>query len=138
MPRSIRLMPLLFLVLLAPACGDDDPTTPTQPTPPATVTETFSGTLNQNGAVTHPFPTGLAGTVTATLITVAPDSTTVIGMSLGTWNGAVCQIILANDQATQGTVVVGTVSTFGSLCLRVYDVGSLTQATSYEVQVIHP
>jgi hypothetical protein len=138
MSRSIRFVPLLCLLALAPGCGDDEPETPISPTPPPTVTENFSGSINQNGAMTHPFSTALAGTVTATLTTVSPNSATVIGMSLGTWNGAVCQIILANDKATQGTIVVGTVSTFGSLCLRMYDVGGLTQPTSYEVQIVHP
>jgi hypothetical protein len=138
MSRSIRYVALLCLFALAPGCSDDEPDTPISPTPPATVTENFSGSINQNGAMTHPFSTALAGAVTATLTTVSPDSATVIGMSLGTWNGSVCQIILANDKATQGTIVVGTVSTFGSLCLRMYDVGGLTQPTSYEVQVVHP
>jgi hypothetical protein len=135
----LRLIPLMSLVLvMSSGCGDDEPTTPTDPTPPTTVTEVFSGTIGRNGAATHSFSTTFAGSVTATLTTVSPDSTIVIGMSLGTWNGAVCQIILANDKAMQGTIVIGTVSTFGSLCVRLYDVGNITQPTSYEVQVIHP
>jgi hypothetical protein len=69
---------------------------------------------------------------------VAPDSAIVMGLSLGTWNGAACQIVLANDNATQGTVVTALASSLGSFCVRVYDVGRLVEPTSYELQVVHP
>ena len=69
-----------------PAHGPDAPTAPT-------VTETFTGTLTVNGATTHPFPIDaiVGGTVTATLKTIAPDGDSVVGLSLGTWNGSTCQ-----------------------------------------------
>lgn len=135
-PMLRVFIPLLVSVMAA-ACGDDDVTTPTGPTAPATVTETFSGTLDRNGATTHSFTTD-GGTVTATLTTVSPDSETVVGVSLGTWNGLACQIVIANDRATQGTVVIALASGSGNLCVRVYDATGLIQATSYEVQVVHP
>ena len=103
-----------------------------------TVTETFSGTLTKNGAVTHTFVSGAAGTVTATLSLLSPDASTPIGLSLGTWNGATCAIVLANDKAIQTSVVTGNVSAVGSLCARVYDVGNLSAPASYEIQIVHP
>ena len=130
-----RVLVIVPLVLAAAACGDT-PTTPTTPTA-ATVTETFTGTLNINGAITHNFLAATFGTVTSTLTVVTPD-TTVIGMALGTWNGITCQIILAADKSALNTTVTGTVSTAGNLCVRLYDVGTMTEPTSYEVQVIHP
>ena len=130
-----RTLLTFAVILLASACGDDT-TTPTQPTTPTTFTKTFSGSIGRNGAMTHEFATQLSGTVTATLTSVTPAA--VIGLSLGTWNGTVCQIVLANDKATQGSTVTGSVSTFGNLCLRVYDAGALTQPVAYEVQVVHP
>lgn len=136
----VRFGSVLLLSLVLVSCGNDTPTTPTNPSAPTTVTETFSGTVNQNGAVTHTFTTTTSGTVTATLTTLGPDSTFVIGMSLGTWNGATCQIVLANDQSTQGTVITGGVSALGSLCVRAYDVGNITAATpfTYQITVVHP
>ena len=120
------------------ACSDD-PTTPTTPTAPPLVTQTFSGTVNKNGAVTHNFTTEASGTVTATLTTLAPDSTLVIGMSLGTWNGSTCALIITKDDATQGTVVTGGVSSLGSLCVRIYDsMGNITDPVAYEITVVHP
>jgi hypothetical protein len=135
-----RFHTLIALALLAGAAAAcDDSTTTTTPTTPAqTVTETFSSTLTINGAVTHQFATTSRGTITATLKTLEPDATAIIGVSLGTWNGTSCAIILANDQAAVGTGLLGTVSGVGNLCLRVYDVGKLKGPATYSVDVTHP
>lgn len=139
-PVLARHFPVLLILglLVTAACGDETtPTTPTQPTP-TTVTETFEGTLTQNGGATHAFNTA-AGTVTATLVTISPDNTVSIGLSMGTLNtiGA-CQIVIANDNAFQGAAVVGQANAAGTLCVRLQDNGRLTQATSYVVRVDHP
>ena len=43
------------------------------------------------------------------------------------------------DNAVTTTVLQGTVSTLGgSLCVRVYDVGALTESVSYTMVVSHP
>jgi hypothetical protein len=101
------------------------------------VTDTFSGTLTVNGGVTHAFGVQTGGRVTITLTTLTPDDA-IIGLSLGTWNGAACAIGIANDSAAKGAVVIGNVSGLGNLCVRVYDAGSLARSTSYEVEVVHP
>jgi hypothetical protein len=138
--RVIRTVTLLALVLALAACGDDDTPTGPDPTPPATFTENYSGTLNQNGGRTHNFNTQASGTVTATLVTVSPDSELLIGLSLGTWNGNACQVVIAKDDAKAGTILTGAVSALGSLCVRIYDVGNITaaQPIDYEIQVVHP
>lgn len=139
--RSISRGWLALLVVAAvglAACDntvDDRNNTPTTPTPD--VTETFSGTINQNGAATHAFNVNAGGTVTATLTTLSPEGT-IAGLALGTWNGALCQIVLANDSAVQSNVVTGTVSSIGSLCVRISDTGKLTGATDYTITVVHP
>lgn len=124
------------LPVVAAACNNEN--TPTTPTPPPTVTDPFSGTINRNGAATHTFTVATAGDVKATLKSLAPDSTIVVGLSLGTWNGAACQIVIANDKAAQGNTVTGTASSLGTFCVRVYDVGNIVDTTSYEIEVEHP
>lgn len=138
-----RAFPLAVVALVA-GCGGSDTTPPAAPTP-TPVTDTFTGTLTRNGAVTHLFATTLSGNITATITSLAPestgtpDTTIVIGMALGTWNGADCQIAAANDQAAQGAVIVRTASSLGNFCLRLYDAkGTLAEPTSYEVKVEHP
>ncbi|MEO8681800.1 MAG: hypothetical protein ABI665_22330 [Vicinamibacterales bacterium] len=129
---------VLIGALVSSGCGSNSPTAPTAPEV-VTTTETFSGSININGAATHSFFTTVTGTVTATLTGLDPAETATIGLSLGTWNGISCNIIIASDKAVLTQVVTGTVSTTaGSLCVRVYDTGSLIGPTNYEVQVVHP
>jgi hypothetical protein len=134
--------PLLAALLAtgAAACESNNPTTPDPPTTPSTTTETFTGSLNINGAATFPFTVATAGAVTATLTTVEPDATIPIGLSLGTWNGTLCSVGsgLFNDNALQGAVVTGSAGSLGSLCVRVYDSGKVTGAMTYSVTVVHP
>jgi len=132
----MRVLVLLSMLVGAVACGDDTPTAPTDPAPRPTITETFTGTLTVNGARTHSFATG-SGQITATLTTLSPDSAAVISLSLGTWNGTACQIVIANDNATQAAVVVGNAGTTGNFCARVLDVGLLGAPTDYTLTVVH-
>jgi hypothetical protein len=128
---------LAFVALGAAGCSDDDTTTPTTPTP-TTVTESFTGALNKNGAVTFSFSVGATGQVTATLTELA-SSAVPVGLSLGNWNGTTCQIVLANDNAVQGTFVTGNMSATGSLCVRLYDAsGNVEAAVPFKVDVVHP
>jgi hypothetical protein len=132
------LLAVMVAAGAAGACSDDEPTTPTAPTAPTVMTETFSGNIARNGAQTHAFGTQASGTVTATLTALAAAEGTKIGLALGTFNGVVCQLVITKDDAVQGTVVTGAVSALGSLCVRIYDTGGLTQSADYEIQVAHP
>ena len=156
MPFPLRLQPrgrvLSGLVLVAAAlasvgCGNNTATTPTTPTP-TQVTETYDGTLTVHGAITQPFVVQTAGTVVATLTTLDPttvvvngvEQDNVLGLSIGTWNGLVCTIgapTLANDKAKVGVSLTGSATATGNYCVRVYDSGSLVQATAYQLTVTH-
>jgi hypothetical protein len=144
--RALLLVPMLGLV----ACGSNNSSTPTTPsTLPTVLTETFTGTLTKNAAYTHPFSVTDAGTVSVFLITSAdaanPDNNSIpIGVSLGTWNGSSCAIVIANDNVTppnadnpaQGQVV-GQATAAGNLCVRVYDVGFVPSSVNYELLIDH-
>jgi hypothetical protein len=133
------LVPALACVA---ACGSSNTST-TAPSPtPTVLTETFSGTLNHNSAYTHPFSVGDAGTVSVFLITSAdiqnPDNNAIpIGVSLGTWNGASCAIVIANDNVSPGSSLTGQATAAGNLCVRVYDVGFVPASSSYELLIDH-
>jgi hypothetical protein len=140
-----RLIPGLLLLAVVAAgaagCNDNNNTTVTNPTPTPTatiVTEVFSGSLNTNGATTFPFSATAGGTVTVTLTTLSPDATLPIGLSLGTWTGSACQVVIANDNAAQTAAISGTVTSAASLCVRVYDVGKVTSPVDFTVTVGHP
>jgi pimeloyl-ACP methyl ester carboxylesterase len=139
--RSATLAALLCAAAGAAACGNNAlPTTPTDTTPATLFTETFEGTVTVNGAITHPFVAQKAGTATARLSALDPDPAATVGVSLGTWNGAVCDIKLANDATTVSDSianVTATATTAGNFCVRIYDVGRLAAAASYQVIVTH-
>jgi hypothetical protein len=148
LPRSCEYLMVRsrasFLAVLAVAalvagCGSDTPIdTGLSSTPPSPTTETFSGEgLNPNGARVHPFAVQAPGTVTATLTALVPNSTVLIGLGLGTWNGVACNITLVNDSAFEGFTLTATASTAGNLCLRLFDNGRLVQPASYQVTVTH-
>jgi hypothetical protein len=137
----MRYFATFFLPLLAAmtfaGCGGSNNTAqvPTTPTPVA-VTETFSGTLTVNGAQTHRFAVDRAGTVSAQLKTLSDQAATV-GISLGTWNGAACTIIISNTAAVLNTAVTGTAQSSGQFCVWLNDVGKLTAGVDYSVDVTH-
>jgi hypothetical protein len=130
---------IALMALGTTACDSGDDTTPTTPTlPTPNVTETFAGSININGAATFTFPTSTGGTVNATLRTITPVSTIQVSLALGTWNGVNCQVVLNNDRASQGGSITGNVSGSGTLCVRISDIGQITQQTGFEIVVVHP
>ena len=135
------MLRLLFVPIAAIAfgCSGDISKIPTTPDP-VIVTETFTGTLTKNGAVTHNVFTGATGTVNATLTSLGENAPAKVGISLGTLGStAVCTVVLHNDNAAVSSALTGTVSTLqGSLCLRIYDVGALTGPVDYTITVAHP
>jgi hypothetical protein len=96
--------------------------------------------VTQNGATTHNFDVGAAGAVSATLKSIGTDNTLVVSFSLGTWTGSACSIVLANDAATGGAVLTGTMTGLGTLCARVGDVGNVAagNGAAYTIEVVHP
>jgi len=139
MQRAFWGVLVLAATMAVGGCDNDlDPTTPTEPAP--TTTETFTGTINVNGAAVHTVNIAAAGTVTATLTEVAPDPAIAVGFALGTWNAttSVCQQIIPNDSAIQGQILTGNVSGPGQLCARIYDTGKLTATINYSISVTHP
>ena len=134
-----RVIPLAALSLIVTGCGGGTADTTTTPAPTSTtVTDTFSGILTLNGAVTHPFTVTGVGGVSALLTALSPDAVKPVGLSMGTWNGSICQIVLANDVSIQGSVVVGTTSTVGDFCVRIYDAnGTVVQPETYAIEVTH-
>jgi hypothetical protein len=150
-PRGLVLRglcgPVLVAAALAAGCGDDQFTNPDTPTP-TQVTETYTGTVTVNSAITQPFVVQTAGTVIATLTALDPSTIVVdgeardnvLGVSLGTWNGLVCTVgapTLANDKTRVGVALTGSATATGNYCVRVYDSGTLTQATAFELTVTH-
>ena len=136
MSRLISVSTIVLACGLAAGCDDPPPLAPDEPAP-VQVTETFTGTLNVNGASMHTFViTEGPGRTDALLESLSPDSAAVVSFIFGTWNGSYCTVTFVKDDATTGSQFLGTASA-GSFCVRVSDVGRLTQPTDYSIRVQH-
>jgi hypothetical protein len=124
----------LLLALAVAGCGSDStPTAPSEPAP-VLVSESFSGTLTVNGLQAHVFTATRAGTASVQL-TALSDPGATFALSLGTWNGAACQIVIANPAAVLNTAVTGTAQVAGQFCALLNDAGKLTAPVDYTVDV---
>jgi hypothetical protein len=139
-----RALLLVAVAALASACDNNNSTsTLTGPTtPPTVLTETFSGTLLKNAAYTHPFTVTDSGDVSVFLLQSVdpahPDNNAIpIGVSLGTWNGVSCAVVIASDNISPGASLTGRATSAGNLCVRVYDVGFVPGAANYELLIDH-
>jgi hypothetical protein len=129
---------VLSLAVVAVGCSGEIDNLPTTPDP-IIVTETFTGTLTVNGAVTHNVFTLATGTVSATLTSLGDNPPEKVGFSMGTLSGTTCAVVLHNDAAIVSSNIIGTVTSLqGSICVRVHDVGALTEPVSYTFTVTHP
>ena len=133
-----RLHPALPLVLLAAlttaACEE---TSIIEPDPPELVTVAFSGTLTVNGGVTHRFTTRGSGDINVTLKTLTPGATAV-GLSLGVWTGASCNLNIVEANALPNSKLTGNATASGEFCTRVADdLGRLTDPVTYDIEVTH-
>jgi hypothetical protein len=149
MRSHLGWLAVFVAVAINSACADDDPII--APTPPVTmVTDTFNGSINKNGGASHSFVVATGGQISATLTTLTPltdpdptNETPVAqrfktGFGVGTWDGTVCTVVAARDQALETTVIYGNVNAAGSLCVRVFDTGQIVDSADYVVTVVHP
>jgi hypothetical protein len=135
MSRLISASVLVFVCALAAGCGDD--AAPTTPEPPAQISETFVGTINPLGADTHFFTTQQTGQAIATLDSLAPNSAARVTLMFGTWNGEYCTVTFVTDEATTGTRFIGNASGPGAFCVRISDIGKITEPATYSITVSH-
>lgn len=141
---SARLALLLFLALAGGACNDDSPSSPSQPpagSGPALVVETFSGSLAQNGSAFYSFNVPQTGQVLVTLITLREDgndSTALVSLGVGSPVGTGCGVLSGSVIAAGGTPQVTTTLNPGIYCARVGDVGNLTAAATFVINIARP
>ena len=143
--RSVLLLPLLAaLTLAANACSGSSTSSTTSPSATASQsTETFTGSIGQNGSAVYSFTVGSAGySVVAGYTSIAPSTVTSLGMGIGVWNAASSTCSLnqtQNDVAKSGSTAISGTADAGSYCIRVYDGGNITSGVtaSYTLQVEH-
>jgi hypothetical protein len=154
MDHSARRRPLLLPLLAAlslslGACGGSSSsatsptttTTTTTTTAAALITETFTGSIGQNGTAIHPFAVKTGGyTLLAGYTALTPASQASLGVGIGSWDGTTCSLNLAqNDAAKSGSTALTATASAANYCMRVYDGGNIAAGVTvgYTLQVQH-
>jgi hypothetical protein len=131
------LAALACAIALNVACSD--PTPPAAPTPvPASIRETFTGTIDPLSQQVHAFVVKQVGTVQVTLTTVQPSVQ--LKISVGTPSSATGTCAAeqtVNTSAGTTPQLSGTATTTGNFCISVADFGNLTGQGTYTVVVFH-
>jgi ABC-type Fe3+-hydroxamate transport system substrate-binding protein len=133
---SGRALMLLMAILAMSACNNNPIVT--APTPGTPQTDVYSGTLSKNGAFTHAFSISTLGSITTTIVSLAPNAAQIVGLQLGVWNGVSCTAASSTDVATTGSSITLNASSAGIVCVRLYDVGFVGDPVLYQLQVVHP
>jgi len=132
---------LAFAAALGAAACNKDSTSGTVSAPSTTrTTDTFTGTVPVGGSVFHSFPVSKTGTTDVDLTSTSPVATVVMGLALGTPGDAGCTPLAgASSPVVAGsTPQITGLTTAGTLCVQVRDVGNQTAPVAYSVTVTHP
>lgn len=136
--RARAVVIAVLLACAAAACGNDSSST-TTPTVVRT-TDTFSGTVAVRSSAFNSFRVAAAGTTDVTLTAAGPPSTVVMGLAVGTTSDAGCTPVAGAtvNTAAGPSVQLSIVTSPGTLCVEVLDIGNQTAPISYSVSVLHP
>lgn len=123
----------MMALAAAVACGGS------QTSPSETTTEPFTGTLKVNSAAySSPFTVTKEGTVTLTVTALSPQSDAAIGLGLGQFVGTTCVIQIQDPGFYVGQPLAFNGIVAGQYCVKIYDIGFLTQDNTFTVTVSHP
>ena len=114
---------------------------PTSPSPPASpVTVVYDSQLYPGGTASRTLTVTQSGTVYLTLTSVRPDAAVALGLGVGIprADGGGCHLSQSISVASGATSQLSTNVDAGTYCVKVFDVGTLTDAVSFSVTIVHP
>jgi hypothetical protein len=138
-PRNVGLVTAAGLLAASFGCGGSTSPSTTAPSLP-TFVDVFTGTVAQGGIDAHPFTVRAApGNIDAVITSIGPLSTITVGLGLGVWDATsqTCSLVVRSDTAKLNLTLQASVTSAGDICVGVYDVGNITDAITYTVQVTH-
>jgi hypothetical protein len=139
---AAALVLVLALALTATACSSGSSTAiPTAPSAPASIIETFNGTVTVGSSDFHNFAVTANGSVNVTLTAASPPATIWMGLGVGTPGSGACSLPPGGGNSVPTPAGVnpqlsGTL-TAGTYCVLVYDIGNVTSPVTYSVTVAH-
>jgi len=136
---SVRVALLISVVLTTARCNLFHSNNNNSTSPSTTLTDTFSGPLNQNSSAIFMFTTAQGGTVAVTLTAVTPATSAPLNLGVGTPGASnTCTLTTSTSSAVAGSIAqITTSENAGSYCVKVYDTGSLSANSTVTVTVAH-
>ncbi|HKB11278.1 MAG TPA: hypothetical protein VKD69_11500 [Vicinamibacterales bacterium] len=103
-------------------------------------TDTFSGTVQVGGSNFHSFPVAQTGTTDVTLTAASPPANVAMGLAVGTPGDGNCAPLAgaAQNVVAGPTPQITGLTTAGTFCVLVRDIGQATAPVSYTITVTHP
>jgi hypothetical protein len=147
MDRPFRLALSIVSMFWLAACGSSSSgstlTAPTATSSATLATDTFTGSVDQNGTVIYPFTVTSAGyALLAGYTSISPSTVAALGLGIGSWDAttSTCSLnVSQNDTGRSGSTALSGTPNNGNYCLRIYDAGNIPAGVtaSYTVQVQH-
>jgi hypothetical protein len=135
--RSLQTLLLLAVLMNSAACTNpfSSSSAPSTATP---ATDTFNGSLAQNGSIIFTFTVTTAGSVGVTLASVSPSTTNPLGLGVGPSSNGTCLVTNSTSAAVAGsTAQLTATENPGTYCVKVFDPGYLTTTSTVTVTVAH-
>jgi hypothetical protein len=105
--------------------------------PSKNTVENISGTLAPGGLNQHEF-SSKSGEYSIKITALSPVSNIFMGVAYGPVSNGVCVITQSNPFAQLNlTALAGQIGS-GRFCVHIYDVGGLTQTSTYTLAISHP
>jgi hypothetical protein len=134
--RAATLAGTLLIAALAAGCGSDS-TTPTTPSAPGTMSETWSGVVAPDGQTSRSFTVNQSGAITVTL--TSAGTTFGLGVGLPRVTGGGCRLAVAVNASSSTTPQISTQAEAGQYCVEVYDLGTITgDPVGFALKIDHP
>jgi hypothetical protein len=134
---KLRLSTALAVCTLAGsmvACGSNSTTTPTL------TTDTVTGRVLAGSFDGRQFAVTAQGTVTLTLVSLAPQSTITMGVGIGQQDPTTGQCVLFGQNESfkvGGAPLTGSLGP-GVYCFVIYDIGNVVGSVDYTLTLQHP
>lgn len=135
--RLMTKRPGAVLVMAMLCTGCEAVVVPTGPSLDP-VTETFASLLTVRGTASRTFTVRDTGTIALTLTDVAGGMIVGLGVGIPRADGTSCNLSQSVETTGGATPQITTTADGGSYCVKLFDVGTLSDAVSFSVTIVHP
>ncbi len=137
MTTLLRLSLWAMVAAVATGCSDAaTPTSATSTTEPITAF-TFSSTFTARGSASRSFTSIAPGEIALTLTAASPDVRLGIGVGIPRPDGSGCNLTQAAEVGAGSGPHITIAADPGTWCVRVYDLGSVSERVAFSLDVTH-